>query len=173
MDSGSVSQPNTIDVSITPGETLLVTSSDPASAGTAWIYDLTAGTAAIDSQAVTPNSVSAIGPYALGKRVNIQPSAGMLSFLAGPMEVLQRGPSTARPRLAAGQTRFFFDTTIGKLIYWNSPHWFDMTGAAVADVGAGSSPVTPPAGTAAPGGGTANTADFSDPNNAYLAALAA
>lgn len=45
--------------------------------------------------------------------------------------------------------------------------WVPVGGAPAGPVGGGS-------GTAsAPGGGPANTADFTDPNNAYLAALAA
>jgi hypothetical protein len=41
----------------------------------------------------------------------------------------QRPPSTIVPGLSVGQS--YFDTTLGKPVWWDGTHWVDATGASV------------------------------------------
>lgn len=43
------------------------------------------------------------------------------------------GPSSGRPSVPPGQTMWFYDSKINKMIYWNGTHWADLTGTQVSD----------------------------------------
>ena len=165
MITSSVLSSATITIEIAPAETLVLTSSDAASMGDAWIYELAAGTAAIDTASVAANDMTVIGPYATGKRIAITPTSGRIDYSYGIVDAVTLGPSSTRPRVAAGRTQVFFDVTLGKLLYWQRPHWYDAAGAQVADFSMGTvPPVAPQIG---------NAAISQSSNSALIGALAA
>ena len=50
------------------------------------------------------------------------------------------GPSSQRPIMAAGATGFFFDTSLGQMLYWGGAHWLSLAGTQVADYGPPAAP---------------------------------
>ncbi len=60
---------------------------------------------------------------------SITENAGLQTVAASTPKA-SSGPTAARPTgVPTGQT--FFDTTLGKPIWWNGKHWVDATGANV------------------------------------------
>lgn len=72
------------------------------------------------------------------------------------------GTTDQRPKIGLTDQGFFIDTTIGKVLCAIRGVWVDI---GLSIILASMTALT------SPGGGPNNTADHSDPNNAYLAAM--
>ena len=134
MTTGTAPRGLSTSLALAAGEVVVISTLNGAY-GTADLFDNIAGSPLLSTTTIPAGVVMALGPYVATKRVMLNPLQGdSFAYVYGRYLRPTRGPSSARPIVSADDIAFYFDATLNKEIYWTSAHWFDLTGAQVADV---------------------------------------
>ena len=112
-----------------------------------------------------PSTTVKLGPStytcAAGRAIPV-PSTDADELQANGWYVAPFGTTDQRPKIGPTDQGFFVDLTLGKVLCAIRGSWVDV-GLSVV--------LATMAALSSSGGGTGNTADHADPNNAYLAAI--